>query len=115
MLHKLKNGKKISSKSKNFEKLEKNVEFKDKQDVISKIDSPDFDYVEAFQRGLSNLTNNSDEIQVSEKYNFDALTSSIEESSTSCSKKTVNFLKNYSQKNVFKSRIEIKQYKRMRN
>lgn len=96
MIHNLKNGANNSNKTLYSENLKTEIESKERHNVISKINSPDFEYFEAFQRGLSDLTNPSDEIQVSEKYNFDALTSSIEETSTSCSKKTVKFLKNIS-------------------
>ena len=53
--------------------------------------SPDVDYVEAMQREASGIQSplSDDYNQTSEKYNFDAMTSSIEDTTTSLSKKTV--------------------------
>ncbi|RNA36566.1 hypothetical protein BpHYR1_036434 [Brachionus plicatilis] len=63
------------------------IELHENEDYSKIIKSPDIEYFEAFQRGLSDLSNPLEEIQTSEKYNFDVLTSSIEETSTSYSKK----------------------------
>lgn len=55
--------------------------------------SPDADYIAAIQREASGLQSPlSDDYNhtTSEKYNFDAMTSSIEDTTTSLSKKTVN-------------------------
>ena len=63
-----------------------------KQTLIKNQRSPDADYVEVMQREASGIQSPlSDDYNptTSEKYNFDAMTSSIEDTTTSLSKKTV--------------------------
>ncbi|CAF0824747.1 unnamed protein product [Brachionus calyciflorus] len=69
----------------------KNLDTKN-ENLLNEIKSPDIGYFEAFQRGRSDLRSplSDDNKSTSEKYNFDVMTSSIDDTTTSLSKRAVN-------------------------